>query len=68
MRVEEGTEGRRLWISPAFPWPDPALGESIAVNGVCLTATAWKEGDFSVDVSPESLDRSTLGRLQADHR
>ena len=64
LRVEEGTEDRRLWISPSFPWPDPALGESIAVNGVCLTATAWKEGTFSVDVSPESLDRSTLGRLQ----
>jgi riboflavin synthase len=64
LRVEEGTEGRRLWISPSFPWSDPALGESIAVNGVCLTARAWKEGTFSVDVSPESLDRSTLGRLQ----
>lgn len=64
LRVEEGTESRRLWIGPSFPWPDPALGESIAVNGVCLTATAWKEGTFSVDVSPESLDRSTLGRLQ----
>lgn len=64
LRGEAGTEGRRLWISPSFSWPDPALGESIAVNGVCLTATAWKEGNFSVDVSPESLDRSTLGRLQ----
>jgi riboflavin synthase len=67
LRVEAGTEGRRLWIGPSFPWPDPALGESIAVNGVCLTATAWKEGSFSVEVSPESLDRSTLGRLQPGH-
>jgi riboflavin synthase len=64
LRVEAGAEGRRLWIGPVFPWPDPALGESIAVDGVCLTATAWKEGTFAVDVSPESLDRSTVGRLQ----
>jgi riboflavin synthase len=64
LRIEEVTEGRRLWIGPSFSWPDPALGESIAVNGVCLTATSWKEGTFSVDVSPESLNRSTLGRLQ----
>ncbi|MBI5586469.1 MAG: riboflavin synthase [Deltaproteobacteria bacterium] len=64
LRVEEGPDGARLWIVPTFPWPDPALGESIAVNGVCLTAAVWKEGTFSVDVSPETLARSTLGRLK----
>ena len=63
LRVEEGPEGSRLWIVPSFDWPDPTPGESIAVNGVCLTATAWKEKTFSVDVSPETLARSTLGKV-----
>jgi riboflavin synthase len=40
------------------------LGESIAVNGVCLTATSWQDGVFSVDVSGETLSRSTLNLLK----
>lgn len=40
------------------------MGESIAVNGVCLTVTDWDSTLFSVDVSPESLERTTLGTLQ----
>ena len=65
LRLENKGEGLRPWIKAEFAWPDPRLGESIAVNGVCLTATAWKDGVFAVDVSEESLSRSTLGRLQA---
>lgn len=40
-----------------------ALGGSIAVNGVCLTATAIEGRDFSVDVMGETLVRSTIGEL-----
>ncbi len=40
-----------------------ALGESIAVNGVCLTVTARSPRRFTVDVSPETLRRSTLGSV-----
>jgi riboflavin synthase len=40
-------------------------GDSIAVNGVCLTALDIQEDSFAADVSRETLDRSTLGRLQA---
>lgn len=40
-----------------------ALGGSIAVNGVCLTATAIDGRDFSVDVMGETLVRSTIGEL-----
>lgn len=39
-------------------------GDSIAVNGVCLTALEITPEGFSADVSQETLDRSTLGRLQ----
>lgn len=40
-----------------------ALGDSIAVNGACLTATRIEEGSFSADVMNESLARTALGEL-----
>ena len=43
-------------------------GDSIAVNGVCLTALNVKTDGFSADVSQETLDRSTLGRLNSGSR
>lgn len=39
------------------------LGDSIAVNGVCLTVTALSPGGFTADVMPETLRRSSLGQL-----
>lgn len=53
----------RLCVSTRFPMDDLALGESIAVNGVCLTAVSFGGGSFEADLSPESLERSTLGDL-----
>lgn len=51
-----------------FALSDPEEGESIAVNGACLTARNIKGSRFYVDVSPESLARTTLGRLQTGHK
>lgn len=42
---------------------DARHGESIAVNGVCLTVVAQGQGTFTADVMKESLDRSSLGAL-----
>ncbi|WP_308873657.1 riboflavin synthase [Thiothrix subterranea] len=42
---------------------DVALGDSIAVNGVCLTAVALDSGSFSADVSRETLSLTSLGHL-----
>jgi riboflavin synthase len=39
------------------------IGGSIAVNGICLTVTSFDGGSFSVDVMPETLMRTNLGRL-----
>ena len=39
-------------------------GDSIAVNGVCLTVTAFDNKSFSVDVMPETLDKTNLGLLR----
>jgi riboflavin synthase len=40
-----------------------AIGESVAINGACMTIVARSRGRFAVDVSPESLRRTTLGGL-----
>jgi riboflavin synthase len=47
---------------------DVKLGDSIAVNGVCLTAIALHAGRFSADVSVETLDCTTLGTLAVGAR
>lgn len=47
---------------------DVALGDSIAVNGVCLTAVALPGDGFVADVSGETLSRTTLGALAAGDR
>ena len=44
------------------------LGESIAVNGVCLTVTGFDTKSFSVDIMPETRQRSNLGFLRASDR
>ena len=40
------------------------IGDSIAVNGACLTITTMSEGRFAVDVTPETLRRTNLGDLR----
>lgn len=46
---------------------DGKVGESVAVNGVCLTVTALKGGAFTVDVVEETMRRTSLGRLKPGH-
>lgn len=64
VRVEKKRNKALLWINPEFPWEEKKLGESISVNGVCLTASAWMGDTVSLDVSEETLMRSNLGRLK----
>lgn len=42
----------------------PHIGDSIAINGVCLTVTKKTKNGFEVDVVPETLNRTTLGSLE----
>ncbi len=44
--------------------PETAIGDSIAVNGVCLTVTAMDGGTFTADVMPETFSRSALSELR----
>ena len=54
--AKPGTQGVRMIIeADALGLGDVALGDSIAVNGVCLTVTALDAGTFAVDVSPETI-------------
>lgn len=59
VRAEELGFGRRLQIeAPALGLDDVAIGDSIAVNGTCLTVTAKTATGFSVDVIAETLART----------
>lgn len=58
-RVEEISEGLRFSIEATFDEP-LLLGESIAVNGVCLTLTSFTPFLFTVDVIPATLKGTTL--------
>ncbi len=67
-RVENEQEGRRLTIR----WPALAdkleLGESVAVNGCCLTVVVADGEIFEVQAGPETLDRTNLGQKQVGDR
>ena len=59
--IEHRGDAARLTIRGSTQ--DTSLGESIAVNGVCLTVTDIIDGTFTADVMGETLDRSGLGAL-----
>ena len=63
--VERQADSARFTISGPLVTSDAGPGDSIAVNGVCLTVVAIEEGDFTADVMAETLDRSSLGALVA---
>jgi riboflavin synthase len=63
--IEKRGEGARLVIEAHTVMEDVREGDSVAVNGVCLTAIDVRDGSFSADGSAETLQRSTLGRLRS---
>ena len=65
-RLDRQGGAASLQISSTLVHEDLQLGESIAVNGICLTVTRWDSDSFVADVSPETLQCSTLGSLRAN--
>ncbi len=63
--VESTADGTRLTIRAGSLAGELADGDSVAVNGVCLTATGHADGAFAADVMAETLQRSSLGPLQS---
>jgi riboflavin synthase len=58
----------RVRVTPLFDTTDCQLGDSVAVNGACLTVTEIRDDSLSMDVSGETLSRTTLGLLRlGDH-
>ena len=61
--AERGADGARLRIATALA-PEVADGDSVAVNGVCLTAASVTAGGFEADVTNQTLSVTSLGPLE----
>lgn len=61
LRVEDGC--KHFVIAPTAPFSQLTLGESIAVNGVCLTVTKFTDTTFHVTAVPETLNLTNLNTL-----
>ena len=63
--IEPADSGRRIMIEGSVTADGLSIGDSVAVNGVCLTAVAIDGDTFSVEAVAETLERSNLGALAA---
>ncbi|MCC5859394.1 MAG: riboflavin synthase [Ectothiorhodospiraceae bacterium] len=63
-----GEDVRLVIATGSLPMADVQPGDSIAVNGVCLTAVELAADSFAADVSRETLDRTSLGGLSQGRR
>ena len=61
--IKKGAAWAELKIKAEKVLEDVSLGDSIAVNGVCLTVTSFGKGFFTADVMHETLNRSSLSLL-----
>ena len=59
----ETSRGLSLEVAAVDVLKDAHIGDSIAVNGACFTIVAMTDDDFRVEVVPESIARTNLGRL-----
>jgi riboflavin synthase len=66
--IHPAGRGSRFSITSDFNLTGTRIGDSIAVNGACLTAVILEGKRFTVDVSPETLDRSILGGIKIGER
>ena len=63
--LETNSGSVRLYVRAAETASGVAIGDSVSLNGVCLTATEVSDGMLTFDAVSETLRRSTLGRLEA---
>jgi riboflavin synthase len=66
--IRPSGRGSRFSITSDFDLTGTRIGDSIAVNGACLTAVILEGRRFTVDVSPETLERSILGGIKIGER
>ena len=63
---EDGNGGLRLVVESPETAATASVGDSVALNGCCLTAVDVDDGTLSFDAVQETLGRTTLGRLEVD--
>ena len=66
--VRHGHRSAVVTISAEKVLPGTSIGDSIAVNGVCLTVIAMGDDSFSADATPETISRSSLGQMHRGSR
>lgn len=64
LAVQKGAKSSILTIGAKAVLTDVSGGDSIAVNGVCLTVTSFSQSSFTADVMHETLDRSSLSSIR----
>lgn len=64
-RIQRDDRNCKLSVRAASILEDIHIGDSIAVNGICLTVTCFSDQSFTVDVMGETWNRTALGRLRS---
>ncbi len=67
-RIESRGEGKVLYIGCDLDLSESKIGDSIAVNGACLTAAGLEKNIFKVDMAPETVERTIFKRLRPGSR
>ncbi len=62
--LKSAGKGARIIISSRHIWKELTIGESVSVNGICLTVVGKGGGFFTADVSEESMERSTMSSMK----
>ena len=66
--IKDGGQGKQFALAADFDLDGTRIGDSIAVNGACLTVVRLQERRFDVDVSPETVSRTTFTTARIGER
>ena len=66
--IKPSGQSRRMAINADYELDNTKIGDSIAVNGACLTVVSFSGKRFEVDVSPETVAKTTLGKAKIGDR
>ena len=64
VKIEPRGKDMRLSLEAGFELDGLQQGESVSVNGVCLTVVSWQGRTFTADLSQETLSRTTISRIR----
>ncbi len=67
-KIKSSGQSSRITIDTGFSLESTKIGDSIAVNGTCLTAVEINQNQFDADVAPETLDKTVIGDLHPGDR